>query len=215
MDNSPIVNVPLGQPTPPVDAVPPPLPTVTPEPQQAQVFSATEPVQPTPVPPASTSTQPEIEPPEHVISWTASEFIAHSKNKGWYVVLAAGALVAAAIVFLLTRDKITTGMIIIATILFGIMASRKPRELQYQIDDSALVIGDKVYNFADFKSFSLVQEEGVQSIWFMPMQRFMPGLSIYFAPEDEQRIFETLDDILPLENRQLDFIDKLMHRIRF
>ena len=149
------------------------------------------------------------------VQWTASEFIAHHKTSGWYLLLGGGAIALAAVVFLVTQDKISTAMVAVVAIIFGIFASRKPRELPYSVDNESLHIGDKSYPYATFRSFSVVQEEGVDSIRFMPLKRFMPILSIYFEPQDEQKIIDVLSQYLPVEERQLDAVDKLMHKIRF
>ncbi len=166
---------------------------------------------------SSAQTAPAQALPEEIsVEWTASEFIAHHKSAGWYVLLALLAVGGGAVAYLLTGGEIfTPAVIIIVAILFGIMASRKPRELPYRIDSAGMHIGGKHYPFAGFKSFSVVQEEGVESIWLLPLQRFSPGLSIYFAPEDRDRIMEILDNYLPVEEKQLDMVDRLMHKIRF
>lgn len=149
------------------------------------------------------------------IAWTASEFIAHTKNPSWYLILAIATLILTAIIYLLTKDKVTAVAIVIASLLFGIMASRKPRELEYSVGTDGMHIGPKFYPYSVFKSFSVMQEEGIESIWFMPLKRFMPGLSIYFAPDQGQKIIDVLSEYLPFENRKLDMIDGLMHRLRF
>ena len=150
------------------------------------------------------------------VSWTASEFIAHDKTTGWYLVLIAVALGVSAITYFFMGKGIFApiGVLIVAA-LFGVVAARKPRELPYSIDSKGIHIGNKKHSFAEFKSFSVVQEEGVEAIWLLPLQRFAPGLSIYFSPEDKDRILAILDDFLPVEQRELDFVDQLMHKIRF
>lgn len=149
------------------------------------------------------------------VQWTASEFIAHDKAAGWYVVLGLVATIAAGATLLITRDKITAGMVVIVAVLFGVMAARKPRELSYEVNDHGIQVGDKMYPYAGFKSFSIVRESGIDSIWFLPLQRFKPGLSIYFAPQDEDAIANTIAQFLPIAPRELDAVDKLMHRIHF
>lgn len=149
------------------------------------------------------------------VTWTASEFIAHHKSAGWYVVLALVTIIFSGLIFWFTRDFITVGLIAVASVLFGVMASRKPRELQYQIDGSGIQVGEKLYPYSSFKSFAVVQEEGIESIWFMPLKRFMPSLSIYFAPDEKEKIANALSAALPFESRQLDPLDKLIHKIRF
>jgi len=149
------------------------------------------------------------------VTWTASEFIAHDKSSSWYLWLATGAIVLASLTYLLTRDKVPAGVVIIVAATFGFLAARKPRELQYVIDDTGIHIAEKTYPYSSFRSFSIIQEEAVESIWFMPLKRFMPPLTVYFDPDDGQKIVNLLSEFLPVENRQLDMVDRLMHRLRF
>lgn len=194
-----------------------PGPAKTEPPQPAQSFDAS-------IPAAKQKPEPNNNPGTKAaqtnnsgddISWTASEFIAHTKNSGWYIILAVATIALTAIIYLLTKDKVTSVAIVIASLLFGIMASRKPRELQYSVGADGMHIGQKFYPYGVFKSFSIMQEEGIESIWFMPLKRFMPGLSIYFAPDEGQKIVNVLSEYLPFENRELDLTDRLMHKLRF
>lgn len=150
----------------------------------------------------------------NAISWTASEFIAHSKTASWYVILGTITAVLAVLAYFLA-DIVTSVVVIIVALLFGYMASRKPRELPYTVDEHGIQVDKKIYPYSSFKSFSIIQEEGIESIWLMPLQRFAPGLSIYFAPQEGQKIVNYLGNYLPFEERKLDAVDKLMHRIRF
>lgn len=149
------------------------------------------------------------------VSWTASEFIAHDKASGWYGLLALGGALGAAIIYLLTRDIITTGMIIIVTVLFGVFAARKPRVLDYGLDGSGIHIGQKFYPYGDFKSFSVIDEGSISGIWLMPLRRFMPNLTIYYAPDDEDKILNVLSQYLPFEDRQHDMVDRFLRKVRF
>ena len=125
------------------------------------------------------------------------------------------ALILAALVFIATRDKISTGMVLIAALVLGIFAARKPRVLDYRLDDTGLTIDTKFYDYAAFKSFSVINEGPAYSIFLMPMKRFMPGLSLYYDQKDQQKIADILAQRLPLEDRHVDTIDRFMHRIRF
>ena len=160
-----------------------------------------------------------LDPPQRVdenaISWTASEFVAHDKTPGWYLMLAIGTAVLAAIVYLVSRDFISVGVVVAAGLVFGVFASHKPRQRQYRVDAQGINVDDKRYNYADFRSFSVVPEGAFKSIVFMPLKRFSPPLSIYYAPEDEDRIVGLLADRLPFEQGHRDAVDSLMRRIRF
>lgn len=150
------------------------------------------------------------------ITWTASEFIAHAKSLNWYLALGLVGIVAAVIIFLLTGgDKITTGVVVIAFLSLGAYASRKPRELQYSLQDGGLSIGGKYFLYDEFRSFSIVDDGALASIVFSPMKRFGQLLTVYFDPRDGDAIIDLLSDRLPLEDRQHDAVERLMRKIRF
>jgi len=155
-----------------------------------------------------------VGPPQDV-SWTASEFIAHEKSAGWYALLVLGGLAATAVVYLLTKDKISTSVVLLAAIAFGFFAARKPRTQQYSLTGRGLQIGQKFYGFQDFKTFSVSEEGAIASIVFAPMKRFMPPLTIYVAPDIENSVVDFLSAYLPLEEHKADAVDSLLKRMRF
>jgi hypothetical protein len=178
------------------------------------ITSQTEPATPAPeVMPAATAIPPAG--PDGSISWTASEFIAHSKSASWYVLLMGVAAVAAAIVWLLTKDTVSAAVVVVGAALLAVYGARQPRQLEYRLDQQALSIGTRTYNYHQFRSFSIVPEGAFNSIVFMPLKRFAPLITIYYAPEDEDKIVSLLADRLPMEERKKDAIDRLMWRIRF
>ncbi len=148
------------------------------------------------------------------VSWSASEFIAHEKGALWYLVLAGIAVVLVAAVYFLFHDLVAALAIIFVAVIFGFLAAHKPRVLAYHIGPEGLSIDNKMYSFSDFKSFGVVNEGAFSSITFMPMKRFMPSLSIYYPPEEEETIVDALSNYLPFAPVTHDLVDRLMHRIR-
>lgn len=149
------------------------------------------------------------------VSWTASEFIDHEKSVGWYMALTGVALASAVAVYLITKDMISAVVVILAALTLGFYGARKPKQVQYRLDTSGLTIGNKLFRYAEFKSFSVATEGAFSSIVFMPMKRFAPLTTIYLAPENEKEIVNILNATLPFEEHKKDAVDKLMHKIRF
>lgn len=166
---------------------------------------------------AGASQQPSETHPSHfeAVSWTASEYVSHDKSMGWFIRFGAVALLAIGFIYLLTRDITSVVLLTILGIVFAVFAGRKPEVLAYSIDNSGIQVGRKLYPINVFRSFSIIQEGAIRSILLMPLKRFMPAISVYYAPEDEAKIINALGDLLPHENRKQDPIDKLMLRIRF
>jgi hypothetical protein len=195
--------------TPNGDAQPPANQVEAPQqPQQPVVADLAEPTaQPAPQPQPSGDTG--------AVSWSASEFIAHQKNMSWYGLLVIAGSIFAALTYLLTKDKISTVMVFVVTAALGVFAGRKPRTLDYQVDANGVHIGPKSYPYEDFKSFSVIDEGAVSSISLAPLRRFMPAISMFYDPQDEEHITGVLSDYLPFEEGQKDVVDRFMHRIRF
>lgn len=153
--------------------------------------------------------------PSGGVSWSASEYVAHQKSGGWYILLTIVALILAAVVYMLTKDIFSTAVVVVAAIVFGAYGARKPRVLQYALDTHGITIGHKTYHFGQFRSFSIAEEGAFSSINLMPLKRFMPIITVYFDPKDEDKITGLLAGYLPLETGKKDAVDALLHKIRF
>jgi len=152
---------------------------------------------------------------EPLVSWSASEFIAHHKSLSWYVSFGSGLALLSVLVYLLTRDIVSLAVVLIAGASFGVLAMRQPEVRQYDITPSGIEISGRLYQFDTFKSFAVHDEGAVSSIFFLPIKRFTPDLRVYYPPEQEDQIVQTLSDYLPMDDSNPDAIDSLMRKIRF
>lgn len=153
--------------------------------------------------------------PVFEVSWTASEFIAHSKSPRWFVMLGVATVVVDVLLYLWTRDIFTVVIITVMAGLFGFMAGRKPRVIEYKINGNGLFIGAKFFPYASFRSFAIIDDGPFSTLMFMPAGRFMPPVSVYYEPKDEERIMNVLGNYLPMEHGEHDLVDRLARRIRF
>lgn len=193
---------------PPTVQQPEPVAAPLPQPEEPET-----PPSPYVLPPEETVASPIT---NEEISWTASEYIAHHKSPAWFIAFGITALLGTVAVFFLTeRDIISTIVVILVAVVFGMYAARKPRVQQYALSGAGVTIGQRTYNFSDLKSFALIEEGPFTSIAFMPLKRFMPILSIYFDPKDEERIVAFLAQHLPMEQRGHDAVERFMRKIKF
>lgn len=187
--------------------VPQPSPPKQPEPPEQA---------PEPIPfPEDAQLRPGQRPDPNAIVWTASEFIAHEKSSNWYLAILGVTLAIAGLITLLTKDIISVVVVLVCGLTFGFYGSRQPRQVEYQIDSQGISIGRKFLPYDGFRSFAIVEDGAFSSITLMPLKRFAVQATIYYAPDDEDRIIETLADYLPVEEHKIDAIDRLMRRIRF
>lgn len=149
------------------------------------------------------------------VKWTASEFVAHEKSLGWYGLLLVATVALSGLVYLLNKDFISVGVILLAGLVLGVYAGHRPRQLEYRLSEQGLSIGQKYYGYNQFKSFSISDEGAFSAIVLMPLKRFAPAITMYYAPDDEDIIAGILSTQLPMEEHHPDAVDSLMRRIRF
>lgn len=213
---TPVTSAPQPVTLPAPVAAPAPEPVVADQVASAQPQEQQTPWQYSGTDEATTTSQPSAPDTSTAhISWSASEFIAYHKSAGWYIQVFLALVVVAGVAYFLTRDLITTVSIMIIGIIFLVFAGRKPRVLNYGIDDDGVRIGDKLYAFGAIRSFAVIDEGQFHSITLLPLQRFMPSISMYYEPQDEDKIVDVLGSYLPMEDRKQDAIDRFMHKIRF
>lgn len=148
-------------------------------------------------------------------TWSAAEFIAHDKSAGWYAAVVAGGVVAAVLCYLVTKDIFSAIIIFVAIGLFALYARFKPKQQQYGLDRQGVVVGNKSYDFQNYKSFSVADEGHTAAIVLMPLKRFLPALTVPVSPEIEDDVISFMSAILPMERHKADAVDSLMRRIRF
>lgn len=147
--------------------------------------------------------------------WTTTDSQLDKKSPIWYIILFLVTVIIAGIIYLLTRDKITTLVILICGLVFGAYGAKKPGTISYQIDDSTLKIGSKQYSLSSFKSYSVMPTKERLVVSMRPIKRFMPYLYIAFNKDEEVKVTPFLSKNLPLENNKGDVIDRFMRYIGF
>jgi len=148
-------------------------------------------------------------------SWTASEFIAHEKSGSWYAALILVTILLTGVIYAIMRDILSGLVVIIGMALVGIYAGREPRELQYSLQSDELWIGEKEYAYDSFRCYSIFSEGVFRGIDLLPMKRFALTQTIYYHPDDEDKILAILGVRLPNQEYKQDFVDRLLRKIRF
>ena len=149
------------------------------------------------------------------VVWSASAFIHHERGASWYAALFIGALALIAIVYVISKDMIT---VIIFAVLAGAIAAlarRKPGNVDYRVASNGVQIDQKFYGYELFKSFSLTQDSGIKTVILNPLKRFMPPISMFYPPENEDQIVGIISSVLPEEKPTGEAIDRLARRLRF
>jgi hypothetical protein len=149
-----------------------------------------------------------------VVTWDASEYIHRSKDFPWIAGFA-GIVVVILGISIFFQQWILVALVVIMAITMGVFAFRPPKVKHYTLSHQGLRIDDRMYHISDFRSFGVLAEDAFYSIVLIPIKRFMPAVTVYFAQEDGERIVDILSSHLPLEDLQPDPIDAIMRRLHF
>ena len=149
------------------------------------------------------------------ITWTSAEFLHHQKTSTWYGAYALGAILLAAILFFITRDIISTVVVIGAMGGLLFISAREPKQQTYILQEDFVQVGNKAYSLHDFKAFSVDEEAPVLGITLLPLKRFMPPVVLYVDEVHEEAVVDYMASFLPLEPHKVDAMDSLLRRLRF
>ena len=153
---------------------------------------------------------------EESVRWTASEFVQHDKSPLWYIGLCAATFFVAALSYLLLdRDTFAPIIVLILGIVFGIAGARKPRILEYSLEDTGINVGQRHFLYDEFKSFGVIGESAISSIILMPTKRFSPTITIYVPQELIDEVVGVVGMYLPLEQHEIGYLDKFLSKIKY
>lgn len=149
------------------------------------------------------------------VTWEAHEYITLDKNGLWYIVFGILIVGFVALDVLFFHIWTLSALVIVIAIAIIVYSRRPVRVIQYALSvKQGLYIGERLYNFDDFKAFGLIRDGEHHSIMLIPNKRFAPGVSVYFPEESGEKIVDILGSRLPMENLKLDVIDVIVRRLR-
>lgn len=149
------------------------------------------------------------------ITWMAEEYIPADKGPWWFVFFSLIVIGLVSIDFFFIKSWTFSILVVVMATTVIVLAKRPPRQITYALSSNqGLSVGEKNYQLEEFKSFGVIQEGGELSIMLIPVKRFAPGVSVYFPEEAGEKIVDILGQNLPMEQLKLDFIDKLVRKIR-
>src|SRR4051812_540582 len=94
-------------------------------------------------------------PTSSTYSWSSAEYIGHEHGSGWYMMLGLTTIIIGGLAYLLSKSYFAAGIIALVGVIVGVFASRNPNQVTCEISDEGLRIGEKMYAFRNFKSFTI------------------------------------------------------------
>lgn len=153
--------------------------------------------------------------PEKTVEWTSSGDELRLRASAWRVRMTLLSLVAAVIIYVLTRDIISAGSVGVVGLLFGFLGSRRPPSLTYTVDSQGINIGQRHYAYSDFRAFTVSDDVQSPSINLVPLKRFLPILALHYDSKLRDEIIDVLAAHLPLEIPKRDAIDSIINKVKF
>jgi len=152
---------------------------------------------------------------EAVFTWKAPEFVYSKKSAKWYVYLVLVTLALLVLYRFISKDIVTPILIILMAFIFGYYGSKKPQTINYSIGPSGVKVGDKEISIDSLKSYSVQDYKDLSVVIFVPVKRFATLVTLYYHPEDEDKVLGFIETVVPFDNRQEDLIDRFSRHIGF
>lgn len=193
-----------------------PVVTLTPDAATEQPATFAEqadesPTTPAPAPQEQQAPEAQELPPVH---WQAHEYIHPDKGPGWFLGFAAVVLLLIAIAVFVIQSITFAILIPVMAAALIVYSHRPPRLIDYTLSKQGLHVNDRLYSFAEFKSFGVIHDGKEYSIMLVPTKRFRVGVSVYFPEEAGEAIVDMLGARLPMQELHLDLMDRLIRKLR-
>ncbi|MEO7905270.1 MAG: hypothetical protein ABIR91_05780 [Candidatus Saccharimonadales bacterium] len=148
------------------------------------------------------------------IHWQAMEYIQRDKTPIWFIAFGLAFVALMFVAIFLIRSITFDVLVPIMAASLLMYVYRPPRMLDYTLSGKGLYVNDHLYPFAEFKSFGVIKDDEQYSIQLVPVKRFKPGVSIYFPEEVGEVLVDMLGTRLPMQQLKLDFVDKIIRKLR-
>ncbi len=154
------------------------------------------------------------EPQAPAFTWQASEYLHHDKTPMWYMVLG-GITLALVVGMVVFKQWFSIPVIVVMAAALAVYGAKKPRTLNYAVDNHGITIEGKFHPFTNFRSFAVIQDVAWHMIDLEPTQRLMPRLTVLFDSDDFQPVVSQLAAQLPEVDRAPDWTERLARYLKF
>lgn len=148
------------------------------------------------------------------VRWQAHEYIHHEKGVGWFFAFSIVVVLMMVVAIFVIRSLSFAILIPVMAAALVVYSHRPPRLIDYTLSGQGLHVNDRLYAFAEFRAFGIVHDDGDYSVMLLPTKRFRPGVAVYFPKEAGEAIVDMLGARLPLQEFNLDLIDRVIRKLR-
>lgn len=167
----------------------------------------------------SRGVQEEVSVPENenddtvLIRWEAPEYAHHERSIGWFIIFGVVTLLLAVAAILIIKSITFAILVPVMAVALFIYTQHAPEVLRYTLSRKGLHINDKLFPYNQFKSFGIVEHNGMHSAVLVPRKRFQLGQTVYFPAEVGEQLVDMLAARLPMKELEPDALDRLLARL--
>jgi hypothetical protein len=149
------------------------------------------------------------------MEWRAFEYTEKERSTDWFWAFGIIA-VSSAVIAILYKDYLFGIFIILAAIILGFMAIRKPELETFRITPKALELGNDTYAYTTLKSFHILEKDNEESVLLvMSTRAVIPLIPIPLGDASPSEVRETLRHYLPEDRHEEPTAHKIMDYLGF
>ena len=148
------------------------------------------------------------------IAWTAPEGVKVHRELWWYIAFGVILIGLMALAILVFKSPTFAILLPIMTVALFFLSEKTPQNINYAISPKGVYVGDKLYDFSEFRAFGITRENNQHSAILLPVKRFSPGLTLYFSEKEGEKIVDMLGARLPMQEIKPDALEKLIRMIK-
>lgn len=149
-----------------------------------------------------------------VLRWQGPEYIAHARDRVWYVVFGVVTLALMAVAIFLIQSATFAVLIPVMAAALFVYTRRDPQSVSYTLSRKGIHVNDKLYAYDTFKAFAIDSHAGNHSVIMLPRKRFQMGVTAFFPEEVGEPLVDMLAARLPMQDHSPDFIDRILAKLR-
>jgi hypothetical protein len=140
-----------------------------------------------------------------LLQWEAPEYVVYKKTTGWYV---AFGIILALLLFsaFLLRSFLTGVVFFLAGVLIFLYSERPPRKVSYEIRDTGIRIGGRLYLYRELAGFNMVERTDGVYMLLRSRRLVMPLIHVPLGDQDPDKARELL---LPLLTEDVQLVEPL------
>ena len=106
-------------------------------------------------------------------------------------------------------------ILVVASIVASlhIISRKKPKIINYSMDEDILIIDGKAHSLGSFRSFSVVDQNYKEEIRLTPASSTQPVISLRLNEESKTKVFDLLSNTIPYEQAKITLIEKIASKL--